>query len=83
MTLQPEQLEMFAEKLANDLLKPLGEGEMDRRLRAIQSSLGLLEQMLKLPAGLPTKVNKYQTLKSILRDLLGVRGELYTVGGGK
>lgn len=47
--------------------------ELDRRIEAIKSSLGILEQMKKIK-GIP-KTHEIFTLRSIARDALGIRGE--------
>jgi hypothetical protein len=70
MNLRNEQIDQI---IAEVVRADLSQDELDRRIQSIKSSLGILEQLKKMP-GIP-KVSDVFTLRSIARDALGIRGE--------
>lgn len=72
-----EQLNLLCEKLYSDLLYSLDEEEIDRRLNDVRTRLGLLDQMLTLPG--MSKIHKVVSIKGLLRDVFGVKGESWGI----
>lgn len=79
MTQSNVQLNLVCQKLVDTLIPGnLDEAELDRRILDVEASLSILQQMLKLPS--PARMHKVKTLRSIIQDAFGMRGEAMTLG---
>jgi len=69
----------LAEKLVPELIPNNLDGkELDRRLQLVVTALGLMEQMKKLPsAEVMMRTHKIHTARTMLKDLMGARGETF------
>ena len=54
------------------------DGDLDSRIESVKNSIGILEQMKKLPSGCP-KAHKIYIIRAIVRDCFGIKGEPLTL----